>query len=64
MESDITRRVAIYKLLEMPDPPDLHRGHIARLEGKPDRHDQLPVLAAAFARGKLLEFRLRATTTH
>ena len=59
MESDITRRVALHQLLAQPDPPDLHRGNVARLEGKPDRHEQLPQLAAAFVRAKLQELHLR-----
>ncbi len=64
MDSDINRRVALYELLAMPDPPDLHRGNVPRLEGKPDRHELLPALAAAFARGKLLEFRQRKDLPH
>ena len=59
MDSNITRRLALYELLEKPDPPDLHRGHVSRLAGKPDRYDVLPLLAAAFAREKLLELRRR-----
>jgi hypothetical protein len=59
MESSITRRLALYELLEKPDPPDLHRGSIMRFEGKPDRHAQLPRLAAAFVRAKMLEIQLR-----
>lgn len=64
MDSALTRRVALYELLSMPDPPDLHRGHSVRIEGKPDRHNLLPLLAAAFAREKVLEFRRRLPAMH
>jgi hypothetical protein len=60
MDSDINRRFALCELLAMPDPPDLHRGNVLRFEGKPDRHEVLPALAAAFVRGKLLELRQRS----
>jgi hypothetical protein len=61
MDSNIARRLALYELLSMPDPPDIHRGNTFRLEGKPNRHDCLPLLAAAFAREKLLEIRSRTS---
>ncbi len=64
MDFNIARRVALCQLLEMPDPPEMHRGNMRRLDGKPDRHEQLPTLAAAFARGKMIEFRLRHIVTH
>lgn len=64
MDFNIARRSALYQLLEMPDPPEMHRGHLPLLEGKPDRHELLPALAAAFARGKMLEFRLRHIVAH
>lgn len=64
MDSNISRRVALYELLSMPDPPELHRGSVLRLPGKPDRHELLPALAAAFARVKVLEFRQRAILAH
>lgn len=65
MDFDIDRRVALCQLLALPDPPELHRGSQPRLDGKPDRHQQLlPRLAEAFARGKMLEFRLRHIVTH
>jgi hypothetical protein len=57
VESDIARRLALYELLTTPDPPDMHRGHVPRLEGKPDRHQLVPRLAAAFVQSKLLEMR-------
>lgn len=59
MDSDIARRLAFHQLLAKPDPPELHRGNVARLEGKPDRHELLPSLAAAFVREKLMELRRR-----
>jgi hypothetical protein len=60
LDSDIARRLAFHELLAKPDPPELHRGNVVRLEGKPDRHALLPTLAAAFVREKLLELRRRA----
>jgi hypothetical protein len=60
MDSDLVRRQALYELLAEPDPPDLHRGYVRRLEGKPDRHSQLPLLAAKFVQARLLEIRERA----
>jgi hypothetical protein len=51
--------MALCELLTTPDPPDLHRGHVPRLEGKPDRHQIVPRLAAAFVQSKLLEMRER-----
>jgi hypothetical protein len=60
MDSDLARRQAIYDLLAEPDPPDLHRGFVRRLDGKPDRHAQLPLLAAKFVQARLLEIRERA----
>jgi hypothetical protein len=57
---DLVRRQALYELLAEPDPPDLHRGFVRRLEGKPDRHAQLPLLAAKFVQARLLEIRERA----
>ncbi len=59
MDSNMTRRVALYELLAKPDPPELHRGHVPLSEGKPDRHAWVPVLAEAFVRTKLIEIRER-----
>ena len=59
MDPSITRRQALYELLEKPDPPELHRGFVVRCEGKPDRFAQLPELAAAFVREKMNEIRRR-----
>ena len=58
--TDIARRQALCELLTTPDPPDLHRGFVLRLEGKPDRHRLLEQLAAAFVRAKLLEISARS----
>jgi hypothetical protein len=55
LEFSIARRQAFCELLITPDPPDLHRGFVMRLEGKPDRHRLLEHLAAAFVRAKLIE---------
>jgi len=60
MDDDLVRRQALYELLAVPDPPDLHRGFVRRLEGKPDRHAQLPLLAANFVQARLLEIQERA----
>jgi len=54
MQLDVARRVAIAELLAQPDPPELRRGHRLRLEGKPDRFDLVPMLAAVFVQAKLL----------
>ena len=59
LASDISRRQALYELLTTPDPPDLHRGFVLRLEGKPDRHQLLQQLADAFVRAKLMEIQAR-----
>jgi len=59
MDSDIARRLAFHELLAKPDPPELHRGNIIRLEGKPDRYELLATLAAAFVREKLMKLRQR-----
>ncbi len=64
VDAGIARRVALYTLLARPDPPDLHRGYVFRLEGKPDRHKLLPQLADAFIREKLREFRARPLQPH
>jgi hypothetical protein len=60
MDSDLVRRQALYELLAEPDPPELHRGFVRLLEGKPDRHAQLPMLAAKFVQARLLEIREQA----
>ena len=60
--TDIARRQALCELLMTPDPPDLHRGFVMRLEGKPDRHQLLQQLAAAYVRVRLLEMQTRTST--
>jgi hypothetical protein len=59
-DADLSRRQALYELLAIPDPPDIHRGHVLRFQGKPERHRLLPQLAAAFVQAKLLEIHERA----
>ena len=57
--SDIERRQALANLMAMPDSPDLRRGHRKTLEGRPERYDLVPQLAAVFIQRKLLEFHER-----
>jgi hypothetical protein len=57
---DIERRLALAELLARPDPPDLQRGHRLLFEGRPDRFERLPYLAAAFVQARLLDLRERA----
>jgi hypothetical protein len=54
VQFDIQRRLAIAELLAQPDPPELRRGYRLRLDGKPERYDQVPLLSAAFVQAKLL----------
>ena len=55
IQLDVERRLAIADLLAQPDPPDLgRRAHRVRVEGKPERFNLVPVLAAAFVQQKLL----------
>lgn len=67
MQLDIERRLAVAELLAQPDPPELRRrGHRIRLEGKAERFDLVPQLAAVFVQAKLLalhERRREADTT-
>ena len=57
---DIERRLAITDLLAQPDPPDLvRRGNRLSVEGKPDRFDLVPQLAAVFVQRKLLSLHER-----
>jgi hypothetical protein len=58
---DIERRVALAELLARPDPPDLRCGHRLLLEGRPDRFERLPYLAAALVQARLLDLRERAS---
>ncbi|MGE0593577.1 MAG: hypothetical protein AB7G23_06170 [Vicinamibacterales bacterium] len=57
MLADIERRQALVELLAQPDAPDMKRGHRLRLAGRPDRHQLLPMLAAAYVQSRLLELR-------
>ena len=59
LEFSIAHRQAFCELLITPDPPDLHRGLVMRLEGKSDRHRLLEHLAAAFVHAKLIEIQAR-----
>jgi hypothetical protein len=57
---EIERRLAIADLLAQPDPPDLgRRGYRLRVEGKPERFDLVPQLAAVFVQRKLLSLHER-----
>jgi hypothetical protein len=60
MQLDIERRLALAELLAQPDPTDLapRRTRLC-LEGKPDRFDLLPLLAAAFVQRHMLELHER-----
>jgi hypothetical protein len=51
---NLERSLALYKLLALPDPPELRRRHILRFHGKPDRFQQIPVIMQAFVQAKLL----------
>ena len=59
MQHDMERRQAVYELLALPDAPELRRGHPRILEGRPDRYQIVPELAATFIQSKLLELRER-----
>ena len=59
MRMDMERRQALAQLLAQPDDPDLQRGHRVLLDGRPDRHEMVPYLAAAYVQSKLLELRER-----
>lgn len=65
MQLDIERRLAIADLLAQPDPTDLgpRRTRLC-LEGKPDRFDLLPLLAAAFVQQRMLELHERRAEAH
>jgi hypothetical protein len=50
------RRQALVDLLSRPDSPDLHhRGNRITVEGRSDRYQMLPYLAASFVQAKLTE---------
>jgi hypothetical protein len=54
-ESEIERRQALIALLSLPDSPDLRRGHRLTFEGRADRHQILPHLAATFIQQHLVD---------
>jgi hypothetical protein len=54
-QSDNDRRQALVDLMSIPDSPDLHRGHRITVEGRADRYQLLPYLAASFVQSKLIE---------
>jgi len=53
--SDIERRAALTELILKADPLDAVRRHRVVFTGSPDRHTQLPRLAAAYVQAKLVE---------
>jgi hypothetical protein len=59
MHLDMERRQAIVDLLSLPDTPDLHRSHRLTVEGRPDRYQLLPHLAAVFVQARLLDLQER-----
>jgi hypothetical protein len=59
MAPDMERRRALVELLARPEALDQRRRHRLILEGRPDRHQQLPRLASAYVQAKLLELRDR-----
>ena len=54
MTHPLERSLAICELLSLPDPPELRRGHVLRLGGKPERFAQIPELTSAFVQSRLL----------
>lgn len=59
MTPDLERRQALIELLAQPEASDQFRRHRVLLEGRPDRHEQLPRLASAYVQAKLVELRDR-----
>jgi hypothetical protein len=53
--SDIERRAALTESMLRADPLDAVRRHRIVCDGSPDRHMQLPRLAAAYVQAKLVE---------
>ena len=54
MTHPLERSLAICELLSLPDPPELRRGHVLRLGGKPERFARIPELTSAFVQSRLL----------
>jgi hypothetical protein len=48
MDYQLRRRQALVELLALPDTPDLRRAHHLTVEGRPNRHEVIAELAAAF----------------
>jgi hypothetical protein len=59
--SDIHRREALCELLSLRDEFDALRSHRLVLEGRTDRHNQLPRLASVYMQARLNELRDRAS---
>jgi hypothetical protein len=59
--TDFERRLALVELLTTPDPPEMKRGNLPRLEGKPDRYELVPALAMLFVQRRLLEVHARTS---
>jgi hypothetical protein len=58
--NELERRIAIVKLLDQPDPPDLQRRtHRLRFSGKPERFSLVAALSAVYVQHKLLALELR-----
>ena len=58
------RQDAICELLARHDPIDEHRRHRHVLDGRPDRHNQIPRLALTYIQGKLLALREAESLRH
>ena len=57
MFPDIERRLALIELLDQPDPPELHRGHRLRLEGKGGSVQLVPASSPRLSRPNCLRCR-------
>ncbi len=55
LEQELKRREALVQLLALPDSPDIRRGHHLTVEGRPNRHDLIPELAAVFIQRHMVE---------
>ena len=58
------RQEAICELLARRDPIDEYRRHRHVLDGRPDRHHQIPQLALTYIQGKLLAWREAEALRH
>ena len=59
-QGDIHRREALCELVRMRDPFDAQRRHRVVCEGRPDRHAQIPRLAAIHIQTRMIELGDRA----